>query len=192
MKTKEIEVWVKIVKDGVEFEVSNTGRVRSMSRTVTYVNKKGTVVTRPKKQIEYIFNTSKAGYYRTTITINSKKIHFNLHSWVAEAFLGPRPKGMVINHKNGIKTDNRPENLEYCTNSQNIQHAFDTGLNKAKGVNHHNTKLNIHQIEFIKENLGKMAQRKIAAICGVGEHIVSNIKLEITFKQKLFGEGREG
>jgi len=46
-----------------------------------------------------------------------------VHALIAAAFIGPRPKGKQINHKNGIKNDNRPSNLEYVTPQQNIWHS---------------------------------------------------------------------
>jgi hypothetical protein len=56
----------------------------------------------------------------------------SVHKAVCLAFHGERPAGLRINHKNGIKTDNRPVNLEYITHSENCQHSFDTGLQKPK------------------------------------------------------------
>lgn len=54
-----------------------------------------------------------------------------IHSLVAEAALGPRPEGLVINHKDGVKHNNHPNNLEYCTIAENIQHSIDMGLHVA-------------------------------------------------------------
>lgn len=50
-----------------------------------------------------------------------------VHRLVALSFYSP-DNGLIVNHKNGIKTDNRPEYLEYVTKQQNAQHAIDTGL----------------------------------------------------------------
>jgi len=51
-----------------------------------------------------------------------------IHAIVAEHFIGKRPDGFVVNHKDGNKLNNRPDNLEYCTISENIKHAIRYGL----------------------------------------------------------------
>lgn len=56
----------------------------------------------------------------------------SVHRVVAEAFVDGWFVGAVVNHKNGIKTDNRASNLEWCTHSENINHALATGLRKTK------------------------------------------------------------
>jgi hypothetical protein len=54
------------------------------------------------------------------------------HRVVAESFLGPRPAGMVVNHRNGKRDDNRIENLEYVTSSANTSHSFRDGGGKGR------------------------------------------------------------
>ena len=51
-----------------------------------------------------------------------------VHRLIMEAWVGPCPEGCVTNHKNGNKTDNRVENLEYCTQRENMIHSCLYGL----------------------------------------------------------------
>lgn len=72
--------------------------------------------------------TGTNGYLRLTLRLRGKSIGFSVHRLVASAFL-PNPVGhAVVNHLNGIKTDNRPENLEWCSYRENSIHANRTGL----------------------------------------------------------------
>jgi hypothetical protein len=67
---------------------------------------------------------TKDGYLRTKLNSKTRTIH----SIVAEVHYGPRPEGLVINHKDGNKLNNHPSNLEYCTLKENIAHAIRSGL----------------------------------------------------------------
>lgn len=75
------------------------------------------------------------------------------HRIIAECFV-PNPYNKPdINHINGIKTDNRAENLEWCTRSENMVHAYRTGLEKPViGTNNHNSKLNDDLIRYIRKS----------------------------------------
>ena len=70
------------------------------------------------------------GYCRVQL-FPDKKWHM-VHRLVAQCFLPNPKKKNTVNHKNGIKYDNRVENLEWCTHQENIQHSFDTGLHAGK------------------------------------------------------------
>lgn len=78
------------------------------------------------------------------------RVHF-AHRLVAAAFISAKPNKHVINHKNGIKTDNRVENLEWVTSAANNKHAYDTGLKKApRGIEHKSAKLNDELVREIR------------------------------------------
>ena len=103
------------------YEVSDTGKVRSLSRVVKSSSKLGLVFekTYPSKVLrEAIY----CGYAIVVLCKDGKPRPFTIHRLVMLAFVGPRPSGLQINHLNGKKSDNRPSNLEYCTLSENLLH----------------------------------------------------------------------
>ncbi|WP_275553666.1 NUMOD4 motif-containing HNH endonuclease [Mixta sp. Marseille-Q2659] len=109
------EIW-KAIDISPDYEVSNYGRFRSKDRKD---------IKRPyerwiKGKIMTPFISKGTGYLQ--VKINRK--NYNLHRLVATAFCDGSAPSLVVNHKNGIRTDNRAENLEWVTHSENIRHAF--------------------------------------------------------------------
>jgi hypothetical protein len=98
-----------------------------------------------------------------------------VHRLVAIAFIGEQ-EGMQVNHKNGIKSDNRIENLEWVTPSQNIRHSINE-LGKARYYEFNaNAKLNWHKALEIRElrRSGKSV-REIMRIFGVTQTCVRDV-----------------
>lgn len=122
-----------------------------------------------------ILKTNLARGY-ATVQLRDRK-RFTVHRLVAAAFIGPRPTGMAINHVNGCKTDNRSANLEYVTPSENMKHAFATGLQSNVGENHSGAKLTNDKVERIKAMLVLgFTQSEIASMMGVTQPSISLVK----------------
>ena len=72
-----------------------------------------------------------SGYPKVGLRTKDRElVNFSIHVLVARAFLGDKPEGLQINHKDGIKTHNHWTNLEYVTCQENVQHAISLGLRK--------------------------------------------------------------
>lgn len=116
------------------------------------------------------------GYAQCSTSIRGKTGTIRWHKLVALAFLGPRPDGMQINHKDGCKTNNRAENLEYCTQSQNMKHAYATGLEvPLRGEERKHSKLTTAVVLRIIELEGTATHSKIAAQFGTTRKNVAAI-----------------
>lgn len=118
--TKKIEVWKEIEGYESKYEVSDIGRVRSMPR-----NKSG--LGRPYPMVMKQ-SPDKDGYMIVSLRVGGKSHRHRVHRLVAGAFIKNEDKKPLVNHKNGIKDDNRVENLEWVTASENALHAVETGL----------------------------------------------------------------
>ena len=154
------ETW-KQINGYPNYQVSNLGRVRSYTEKFT-----GKKQGKPKIRKQQV---SPYGYNILCLYNNGRKTHA-VHRLVAEAFI-PNPDNLrCINHKNGVKTDNRVDNIEWCTYSENIQHAYDTNLKQQhKGEAHSMAKLSKNDVLDIRNayRLGCFNYSEIGRAYGV-------------------------
>lgn len=122
---KAEEIWKDIKGYEGLYQVSNFGRIKSLERVTKYRNSKR--VLREKIKGDFI---GKRGYKRVELTKDGISKKYNLHRIVASSFISNPYNKKEVNHINGIKTDNRVENLEWCTSQENTMHAIKMGLQK--------------------------------------------------------------
>lgn len=137
-----MEIWKDIINYENSYQVSSMGRVRSLDRKTNTALRHNTSVIKKGKVLKQ--NPKRDGYLTVDLCLNNKKKTINIHRLVLTAFQ-PNENNLIINHKNGIKTDNRLENLEWCTHKENSQHASKLGL-----LNNQNSK-KIMCVELNKE-----------------------------------------
>jgi hypothetical protein len=174
-----MEEWKDIKGYEGLYQVSNFGRVKSLAKEWIAGNNS----LRKKEEILLIPRPNSKGYLEVTLSKNSKAIMFRLNRIIALHFI-PNPLNLPeVNHKNGIKTDNNVSNLEWCTRSYNMKHAFNTGLKiSSKGEKNGQSKLTDKEVLEIRALNGVLLKREIAKIYGVSKTLISHIHLRKTWK----------
>ena len=140
------------------YDVSNIGRVRSYKRGP------------PGRILRAAINPSTRYFCFSIVRLREKRRTRPVHVLVAAAFLGQRPRGYQVNHISGDRQDNRPENLEYLTPSENQLHAC-----RVLGSRRGKVKLTDDQVREIRTLAGTMVQREIGRRFGVMGSYVSEI-----------------
>jgi hypothetical protein len=113
------ELWKPIKGFEGLYEVSNMGRFRSIEKTKTTTVKNGsTAIMRVRPRLLKMHKV-KNGYCHVHLSKDSKKYEYSAHRLVALHFCDGYADGLVVNHKNEIKSDNRSSNLEWCTEEYN-------------------------------------------------------------------------
>ncbi len=107
------------------YQVSDDGRVKSLAREV-----KGAYNSIHKLKEKELKPWVASGYLRATLRKDGIETFASVHRLVAQAFIPNSNSYDVVNHKDGNKMNNNVSNLEWCTASDNMYHAFKTGLNQ--------------------------------------------------------------
>ena len=138
------ETWMDVY-DFPRYQVSDQGKVR---------NKR----THKIKSAHY----DNDGYLKVTlmniINGNKKTSRKTVHRLVAESFLGGPHPDLQVNHKNGVKDDNRVVNLEWCTGSENVKHAYATGIRKPSGGRGTIRPVRVTELNTVYPNLHECAK----------------------------------
>jgi hypothetical protein len=166
--------WVPITGYEGYYEVSDDGQVRGVDR-VDCVGQR-----RAGKILSQASKVKKAGdkplMKFVSLCKDRSRVNGYVHHLVAAAFLGPRPPGMYVCHKDGDATNNHVDNLYYGTPKQNGEDASRHGTT-LRGKRNQKTKLSEHQVSFIQlsDLSARGAKSALAKQLGVAATTISAV-----------------
>lgn len=159
------EVWKDVLGYENYYQISSHGRIRSVQRSIIYKN--GKHYNYESKFLKLLID--KYGYYRVNLNKDNKMSTQNIHRLVAIHFI-PNPENFLqINHINGIKSDNKVENLEWCDTYHNLNHSY---INKLKRIKL--TKKDVYDIKELYKS-GKYTQLQIGVMYNICKEHVNGI-----------------
>ena len=166
------EVWKPIVGFENLYKCSSMGRIKSKFKTVAILNSFKSypekIILQQQYKSGYLYHSlCKDGIVRTKLP----------HRLIAKTFLDNPHNKPEVNHKNGVKSDNRLVNLEWNTRSENQKHSITIGLRSAKGVKNSQSKLSKNEVLEIRNKIKKgFSGKKLSEKYGVSQQTISNIK----------------
>lgn len=144
------EIWKDIPNYEGLYQASNLGRIKSLEKQVWNNHQ---MVVRPEKILKPF--SDKKGYFRVKLYKNQKCKTQKLHRVIAQTFIPNIFNKPEVNHEDGNKANNMVENLSWATSKENVNHAFRTGLSKAKKGKNSKLSKKVYQFDlkgnFIKE-----------------------------------------
>lgn len=167
------ELWMDI--NGYEglYQVSNRGRVRSVTHTITMNNGRERTIYGKELVLHEGGNNQ---YLQAHLHKDGNVQNRLVHRMVAELFIGEIPDGYEINHKNANVQDNRVENLEIVTRKENMAHAVRNNLVQC-GEEHHSAKLTNEDAIMIRKlyRKGDISQTELGKMFGVSQNVIFKI-----------------
>lgn len=160
-QNQEKQYWKPVPNYGKDYFVNTIGQVKSM------------ISNKILKQAK-----TPKGYMTVSLSFFGDREKLYVHRLVASAFIPNAENKPQVNHKDGNKTNNCVDNLEWVTPQENMTHAVEKGLmNQRKGPNHKRSKLTCDQVEFIIKEYrsGTYKQRELGQMFGVSRELISKV-----------------
>lgn len=172
----EPEIWKRVVGSPElgHVEVSSLGRVRTLDRLAPCVRGPGV----PQLRRGRVLSTwvGQNGYRYVTIQIAPRRLKYLVHRLVGRAFVPGYFERATIDHINGDKLDNRPENLQWVSLAQNTALQWGTGLVNLRGENHPSAKMSDAQTRAVPALVASgLSYYAIAEMFGVSHSLIYKI-----------------
>lgn len=167
------EIWKVVNEFDERYEISNYGNFRN--------RKTGRIL----KQ----FN-DKHGYYFIPLSFKGKVFNISIHIYVARYFISNYENKPLVNHKDGNKHNNKYDNLEWATYSENLKHAYENNLRTSyldktikRGSEHYNATITEKEVLEIRElHKQGFGCRRIAKILGISSATAYGVTSGKTWK----------
>lgn len=175
-----MEVWKEVESKGFRWLVSSSGRVKTPSHESTY--------TRMRNGKEQTFSSSfpereltpykaKNGYLEVAAMNGGRRVKHTVHRLVGIAFVAGYADDLTINHIDGDKMNNHPENLEWVSLSRNTQHEWESGLVDLRGENQPGSKLTSKRVVYIRRLLAQgIPAHTLAIVAGMSPSMIEMIR----------------
>lgn len=178
-----MEIWKDVPGFEGCYQASDLGRIKSLKRIV--ISKRG--VAMPKPELIRKGSITKQKYIEMRLSKNGVKKNYKVHRLILSAFCPNNDPSLECNHKDGNKQNNKLENLEWVTPSQNSLHAHRILKSKNnKGLNNPRAKLTPLKVDTIKRLYFEdcLAQTEIAKMFCVNQTQISRIVLNKAWKEE--------
>ena len=175
------EVWKDIPEWEGLYQASSLGRIRSLDRTIVAISRWGTPqkYKRPGKILK--LKVDRDGYLGCHLNVSPRSKHCKAHQLVCMAFHRLPVDGEVVAHNNGVRDDNRPENLRWATTRENFHDrrahgTWPSGENSGKAI------LDEGKVKMLREVNDPSRDAEFAEKFGVGPSAITHARIGHTWR----------